>query len=55
MGVRIPRSPLQYIGRGGRVVEGTRLLSGFSSKDGTGVRISPSPFAQAMRALITEI
>jgi hypothetical protein len=26
------------------VVEGTRLLSGFSSKDGTGVRISPSPF-----------
>ena len=27
------------------MVEGTRLLSGFSSKDGTGVRISPSPFA----------
>ena len=31
--------------RGGRVVEGTRLLSGFLPKGGTGVRISPSPCA----------
>jgi hypothetical protein len=37
--------PVPYLRRGGRVDEGTRLLSGFSPKGGTGVRISPSPCA----------